>query len=138
MSFDEAAGNSGDGLAISGQDGSDFRIIRDATCTFCGCVCDDIDLTVQGERIIAAERACELGKDWFLSQRNDSLPACLIQGQPATVTEGIERAAQILAGAKYPLVYGLAATTSESQRVAVGIADWIGGCVDTTTSTYHG
>ncbi len=29
-------------------------------------------------------------------------------------------------------------TTTESQRVAVGIADWIGGNVDTTTSVCHG
>lgn len=138
MSFDEAAGSSGDGLERSGQDASGLKIIRDATCTFCGCVCDDIDLTVQGERIIAAERACELGKGWFLRNHNESRPVCLIRGKPAAVAEGIEQAAQILAQAKYPLVYGLAETTSESQRVAVGIADWIGGCVDTTTSMYHG
>ena len=61
-------------------------------------------------------------------------PPCLIEGQPATVAEGVERAAQILANARYPLVYGLSDTTSESQRVAVAIADWIGGNVDTTTS----
>ena len=52
--------------------------------------------------------------------------------------EGIERAAQILANAKYPIVYGLSDTTCEAQRVAVGIADWIGGNIDTTTSVCHG
>ncbi len=59
-------------------------------------------------------------------------------GQPASIEEGIERAARILADAKYPIVYGLSDTTSEAQRVAVSIADWIGGCVDTTTSLCHG
>lgn len=138
MSLDEAAGpDSGNGSDSSSQEG-DLKIVRDATCTFCGCVCDDIDLTVQGQRIIAAERACVLGRGWFLSHKVEQRPACLIHGQPATVAEGIELASQILAGAKYPLVYGLAETTTESQRVAVGIADWIGGCVDTTTSFYHG
>src|SRR5204863_4884690 len=34
--------------------------------------------------------------------------------------------------------YGLSDTTAESQRVAVGIADWIGGNIDTTTSVCHG
>jgi len=39
-----------------------FKIIKDATCTFCGCVCDDIDLKVEGHSIIEAKRACVLGK----------------------------------------------------------------------------
>lgn len=138
MSFDEAAGSSGDGSELSGRDVNGPKIIRDATCTFCGCVCDDIDLTVQGTQITAAERACELGKHWFLNQAIPQRPACLIQGQPATVAEGIEHAAQILAGAKYPLIYGMSDTTTESQRVAVAIGDWVGGCVDTTTSVEHG
>src|SRR6185295_13419766 len=28
-----------------------LKIVEDATCTFCSCVCDDIDLSVQGDRI---------------------------------------------------------------------------------------
>ena len=38
----------------------------------------------------------------------------------------------------YPIIYGLSDTTSEAQCVAVSIADWIGGCIDTTTSECHG
>ena len=116
----------------------EVKIVKDATCTFCGCVCDDIDLTVKGHQIIEAERACVLGKGWFLNHDIEDRPPCLIHGQPASVADGIEKAAQILAAAKYPLVYGLSDTTAESQRVAVGIADWIGGNVDTTTSVCHG
>src|SRR5687768_789351 len=104
----------------------ELKIVRDATCTFCGCVCDDINLTVKGHQITEAERACVLGKSWFLNHAIEDRPACLIYGKPATVAEGIEKASQILANAKYPLVYGLSDTTTESQRVAVGIADWIG------------
>src|SRR5437868_1716695 len=124
--------------AKSNGNGHELRIVKDATCTFCGCVCDDIDLTVDGHKIVKAERACVLGNGWFLNHDIEDRPACLIQGQPASVAEGIEKAAQILANAKYPLVYGLSDTTAESQRVAVGIADWIGGNIDTTTSVCHG
>ncbi len=116
----------------------ELRIVEDATCTFCGCVCDDINLHVRGEQIEKAERACVLGKSWFLNHDRDERPDCLIEGRPASVSDGIERAARILAEARYPLVYGLSDTTSESQRVAVSIADWIGGLVDTTTSVCHG
>ena len=117
---------------------SSLRVVQDATCTFCGCVCDDIDLTVDGDHIVEAKRACVLGKAWFLNHHVDQRPSCLIAGQPASVADGIERAAQILAGARYPAIYGLSDTTCEAQRVAVGIGDWIGGNVDTTTSVCHG
>ena len=115
-----------------------LKIVEDATCTFCGCVCDDIELHVQGEKIVKAKRACVLGDAWFLNHEVEDRPSCHIGGRPASVADGIERAAQILAQAKYPLIYGLSDTTSESQRVAVSIADWIGANVDTTTSVCHG
>lgn len=117
---------------------SELKIIQDATCTFCGCVCDDIVLKVQGHRIVEAKNACVLGKAWFLNHEIEDLPACRIDGQPAPVEEGVRRAAEILREARYPVVYGLSDTTCEAQRVAVGIADWIGGTVDTTTSVCHG
>jgi formylmethanofuran dehydrogenase subunit B len=115
-----------------------LKIVEDATCTYCGCVCDDITLTVDGDRITAAESACVLGKAWFLNHERENGPACLIGGEPASLEDGIEHAARILADAKYPIVYGLSDTTSEAQRIAVSIADWIGGCVDTTTGLCHG
>jgi formylmethanofuran dehydrogenase subunit B len=114
------------------------KVVTDATCTFCGCLCDDIDLKVDGDRIVQAKRACGLGKSWFLNHEVEDRPSCYVEGVPTSVDNGIERAAQILAAAKYPLVYGLSDTTCESQRVAVAIADWIGGNLDTTTSVCHG
>jgi formylmethanofuran dehydrogenase subunit B len=115
-----------------------LKIVEDATCTFCGCVCDDITLKVDGDRIVEAKSACVLGKSWFFNQHHTDDPACLIEGQPASLEDGIERAARILTDAKYPIIYGLSDTTSEAQCVAVSIGDWIGGCVDTTTSDCHG
>jgi formylmethanofuran dehydrogenase subunit B len=112
--------------------------VPDATCTFCGCVCDDIDVVVQDGRIIQAKNACVLGKAWFLNHGDGDRPECLIDGRPAKVDEGIERAAQILTRARYPIVYGLSDVPCEAQRKAVAIADWIGGTVDTTTSVCHG
>ncbi len=120
------------------EPGREFKIVEDATCTFCGCVCDDITLKVEGDRITEANTACVLGDSWFLSQQQSERAACLIDGQPAAVEAGIERAARILTEAKYPIVCGLSHTTSEAQRVAVSIADWIGGCVDTTTGECRG
>lgn len=125
-------------MITADKDSDQLKIVEDATCTFCGCVCDDINLSVQGHSIVKAERACVLGKSWFLNHDIEDRPSCLIEGKSASVEEGIERAAQILTSAKYPITYGLSDTTVESQRVAVSICDWIGGLVDTTTSVCHG
>ncbi len=117
-----------------------IKTVADATCTFCGCVCDDIVLSVDMDthQITKSQNACVLGKAWFKEHSIEERPAALIAGRPATTEEGVEEAAQILAKARYPIIYGLSDTTCEAQRVAVSIADMIGGIVDTTTSVCHG
>lgn len=125
-------------MATADKTDEGLKIVEDATCTFCGCVCDDIQLTVEGHTIKKAKKACVLGTSWFLNHEIEDRAPCYIKGQPATLDEGVKVAAKILHEAKYPLVYGLSDTTIESQRVAVGIADWIGANVDTTTSVCHG
>ena len=117
-----------------------IRIVNDATCTFCGCVCDDMNLTVDLEehKITKAENACVLGRAWFKEHGIEERPYAVVDGREAGTDEAIEAAAQILAKARYPVIYGLSDTTCEAQRVAVAIADMIGGNVDTTTSVCHG
>jgi formylmethanofuran dehydrogenase subunit B len=117
---------------------TELRVIKDATCTFCGCVCDDMELTVEGSTITKAKNACVLGKAWFLTHHVEQRPVTTIDGQPASFEQAVERAARILTNATYPITYGLSDTTCEAQRVAVAISDWIGGSVDTTTSVCHG
>src|SRR5258708_15852549 len=112
---------------------AELKVVSNATCTFCGCVCDDMELTVEDHKITKAKNACVLGKAWFLNHNIEDRPVALIEGKPATLEEAVERAARILAGARYPIVYGLSHTTSEAQRVAVAISDRIGGSTATTT-----
>lgn len=115
------------------------RVVENATCTFCGCVCDDIDLVIEGDRIVQAKNACVLGKAWFLNHTTPAdRPPALIDGRPASVDEAVELAARILAEARYPLVFGLSNTTCEAQRKAVEIADFAGAIIDSTTSICHG
>ncbi|HEU5260369.1 MAG TPA: formylmethanofuran dehydrogenase subunit B [Gemmatimonadales bacterium] len=120
--------------------GENLKTVTDVTCTFCGCLCDDIALTVDLEqkRITKAENACVLGRAWFKEHGVEQRPFALIGGREATTEEGVEEAAQILARARFPLIYGLSDTTCEAQRVAVALADMIGGVVDSTSSVCHG
>lgn len=118
----------------------ELKVIEDATCTFCGCVCDDITLSVdqQENKIVKAQSACVLGKAWFFNHHIEDRPEATIDGQPVSYDQALDKAAEILLNAKMPVTYGLSDTTCEAQRVAVAITDWVGGTVDTTTSVCHG
>ena len=110
-----------------------------AICAFCGCDCDDISVTVEGDRITKVRNACVLGKAWFLSHgKPQNLPVARIGGEPVSLEEGIEESARCLAESRYPFVYGLSSTSSESQRKSVALAEVLGGCIDCCTSVCHG
>jgi formylmethanofuran dehydrogenase subunit B len=112
-----------------------LNVVPNATCTFCGCVCDDIELHADGERIVKAKNACSLGDSWFRNHTAEHhYPDALIDGQPATVDEAVEAAASYLCDADMPLVYGLSNITCEAQREAVALAEMVGGVVDSHTS----
>ena len=117
-----------------------IQTVKNATCTFCGCVCDDMELTVDldEKRITKAKNACVLGRAWFAEHVIEDRPVALIDGKEVPFEEAIEEAAQILVNAKFPITYGLSDTTCEAQRQAVAITDIIRGTVDTTTSVCHG
>ena len=117
------------------ESGNGVRVVKHATCTFCGCVCDDMELHVEGDRIVKAKNACSLGESWFRHHTAERLyPDALIDGQAATVDEAIETAAEYLYDAHMPLVYGLSNITCEAQREAVALTEMIGGVVDSHTS----
>ena len=110
-------------------------VVENATCTFCGCVCDHIDLHAEGDRIVKTKRACGLGEAWFKNHTVERLyPDALVDGKPASVDEAVEAAAEHLYQADMPLVYGLSNITCEAQRNAVALAERIGGVVDSHTS----
>ena len=112
-----------------------LEVTKNATCTFCGCVCDDIELHAEGEKIVKARNACSLGDAWFKNHTAERLyPDALIDGKPATVEAAVEVAAGFLHDAHMPLVYGLSNITCEAQREAVALAELIGGVVDSHTS----
>ena len=114
---------------------SEVTIVKNATCTFCGCVCDDIELHAQDNKIIKAKMACSLGEAHFKYHTAEHhYPDALIDGKEATVQEAVDFAADLLYDAHMPLVYGLSNVTCEAQRGAVALAEMIGGVVDSHTS----
>ena len=76
---------------------AELKIVPNATCTFCGCVCDDMELTVEGHKITKAKNACVLGKAWFLNHHVEERPVAIIDGRPATLEEAAVRLATSIA-----------------------------------------
>lgn len=112
-----------------------LNIVDNATCTFCGCVCDDIQLHADETRIHEARKACVLGKAWFLNHTAErKYPDALIDGREASLDDAIAAAAEHLHSANMPLVYGMSNTTCEAQKECVAMADLLGGLLDSHTS----
>ena len=111
--------------------------ISDVACTMCGCVCDDVEIIVDENRITAISPGCALAEPWLLSQTAADMPAARIQGEVVSLDAAIERAALILRSSISPLVYGLSRSSTPGQRAAVQLADSLGAHIDTTASTCH-
>ena len=111
--------------------------ISNVTCTVCGCVCDDLSVVVDGDRITSVVNGCRLADPWFPAQTAARPAACRIGDNAVTLEAAYAEATKILAAAKYPLIYGLSRSTTEGQRAATALADTIGATIDTTASTGH-
>ncbi len=113
------------------------RILTDVACTVCGCVCDDLRVTVGGDRIVRAEGACSLAEPWLLGQGNHRPPVARIEGKVTSLDAALDHAAELLHQARSPLIYGLSRSNTEGQRAAVALADRLGATVDTTAARGH-
>ncbi len=111
--------------------------VENVVCPFCGCLCDDIVVEVEDNRITAAKKACANGRSLFLNAHTG--PASpTVDGKEVEWPEAIDAAAHILTDSASPLIYGLSSTASEAQRKAIALADLLGASIDSTSSVCHG
>ncbi len=77
------------------------------------------------------EPDCALGADWFSEHilRAPGGSVATINGQPADIEAALTRAAELLRGARRPLVHGFESATVEDARAAVALADRLGALV---------
>jgi formylmethanofuran dehydrogenase subunit B len=112
-------------------DAAATRTLADIPCPFCACLCDDLRANVRGGKVIEVTGACELARPWILGERQSERPACRIDGRPAEIDDALARAAELLTSARYPLIFGLSRASCEAQAIAVEIAEFVGGVLDT-------
>ena len=116
---------------------SGMTTVENVGCTMCGCVCDDLKLTVADGRVVGVSPGCALAEPWLLGQASWDGPSCLVGEQPVLLDAAVQHAAGILVKSESPLIYGLSGSSTPGQRSAVHLADTIGACIDTTASTCH-
>ncbi|MHA1907142.1 MAG: formylmethanofuran dehydrogenase subunit B [Candidatus Thorarchaeota archaeon] len=114
------------------------RVVEDVPCTFCGCLCDDIVLEVEGNHITSMKNGCTISKSRFLNHHDNRMEKATIANEPVDMDTAITKAVEIISSSKRVLVYGLSSTENDAHREAYKIAELAGGVVDNTSSVCHG
>ncbi len=114
--------------------------VFDIPCPLCGCLCDDVTVTVKNNRIISVNNCCDLGKDKFFADDRILAPVHRTADgwKPLSFEEAIETFARIFCNAKRPLLFGWSGITTEAQIVGIKIAEQVRGIIDNCSSECHG
>jgi len=108
-------------------------IMESVVCTGCACLCDDLDVTLEGEQVVAVANVCRWGVNRFYNgkkfhphkeRRRLTNPQLRRQGRLVDVTyeEALGQAAAILTQAQRPLIYGLTHLGCTAQEAALELA----------------
>jgi formylmethanofuran dehydrogenase subunit B len=120
----------------------DMETFQDVVCPVCGCLCDDIEVQVEGNKVVKAKNACAMGTSKFLNYPNDRIASPKIKNngshQSANLEDAVDKIADMLVKAKYPVIYGLSLSSCEAIKVALELAEEIGGVLDNQTTVCHG
>jgi formylmethanofuran dehydrogenase subunit B len=118
-------------------------VINSVTCPICGCLCDDIEITVENNEVVKMKNGCAVCEAKFIGYKGEHrihTPLMRKEGKfvPVSMEEAVHKSAEILANATYPILYGWSSTSCEAQRVGVELAEEVGGVLDNTAVVCHG
>jgi formylmethanofuran dehydrogenase subunit B len=118
------------------------KTISNVVCTFCGSTCDELEVTVENGKVVGVRSGCSSSLTKYLNYNVERqlTPRVRKNGElhETSYEDAIRRSAEILANAKYPLLYGWSSTSNEASRVGLELAEWAGGVMDNTTTICHG
>jgi formylmethanofuran dehydrogenase subunit B len=120
-----------------------MTVVKAVTCPICGSLCDDIELTIEDGRIVKVKNGCAMCESKFLGYNGEHRllkPLMRKDGELVKTSwkEAIGRAAEILAEANYPVLYGWSSTSCEAISLGLELAEAIGGVIDNTSVVCHG
>ncbi|MEM2213418.1 MAG: formylmethanofuran dehydrogenase subunit B [Candidatus Nezhaarchaeales archaeon] len=126
---------------------ADFKCNDEGTfenhlCTICACLCDDLVLEVKGDMITNIKNACARSLAKFKSYAAERVKTPLMRVgdelKPISYDQAIDKTAEILVKAKYPLLFGWSTTSSEAAKLGVRLAELVGGIIDCLATFCHG
>jgi formylmethanofuran dehydrogenase subunit B len=120
-----------------------MTVVKAVTCPICGSLCDDIELTIEDGRIVKVKNGCAMCESKFLGYNGEHRllkPLIRKDGELVKTSwkEAIGRAAEILAEANYPVLYGWSSTSCEAISLGLELAEAVGGVIDNTSVVCHG
>ncbi|ETA66775.1 formylmethanofuran dehydrogenase, subunit B [Methanolobus tindarius DSM 2278] len=105
-------------------------------CTGCALLCDDIEVEIENSKIKTVHAACRKG---VARMKGCSDPLeCTVDGEKTDVDSAITKAAEILREAENPLIFGHGNSSSEAQKLSIGLAKKTGAYLDDTSSFCQG
>jgi formylmethanofuran dehydrogenase subunit B len=117
-------------------------VAQNIVCPVCGCCCDDIEVSINDNKIVKVKNACAMGASKFenYSDHRNISPFLRKNGKLVKVSldEAIRRSAEILANSNYPVLYGWSSTSCEAIKVGLELAEEVGGVIDNTSTVCHG
>lgn len=120
-----------------------MSVVKAVTCPVCGSLCDDIELTIRDGQVVKVKNGCAMCEAKFLhynSEHRVLKPLVRKDGRlvETTLEKAVRKAAEILAEANYPILYGWSSTSCEAMRVGIELAEEVGGVIDNTSVVCHG
>lgn len=121
-----------------------MRTVTDVTCPICGTLCDDLEVTLDGNTIVDVQNTCAVSAakfESFANPKHRNLKPLIRKGgelEEVSWDEAIQKSAQILAEASYPILYGWSCTSCETIRVGIELAEEAGAVIDNTSTVCHG
>ncbi len=115
---------------------------KNIICPVCGASCDDIQVELRGGEI-QTKNACKMGNAKFqeiVSPHRIREPQIKEKGsfRSASWRDAVSRAAEILAGAKRPLIFMGSETSCEAMEVGLHLAEFLGAVADSNSTVCHG
>ena len=118
-----------------------MTVITDALCPFCGCLCDDLTIVVEDNKITDVKQACKLGAAKIMGHHRIKAPMMRkdknSEFKEVSYEEAINEAANILSNSKRPLLYGWASAVCEVHKKGILLAEELGAIIDNTATVCH-
>ncbi len=118
-----------------------MTVITDALCPFCGCLCDDLTIVVENNKITEVKQACKVGSAKIMGHHRIEAPMMRTdknsEFREVSYEEAINEAAKILANSKRPLLYGWASAVCEVHKKGILLAEELGAIIDNTATVCH-